>query len=73
MGSLMIRDLPDDLHRKLKMRAKKHHRSMNREAIAILQAVLREEEAVREVPPPYRGSVSLTRELIEKAKEDGRP
>jgi plasmid stability protein len=37
MPSLTLKDLPNKLHRKLKNRAKAHHRSLNKEVIATLQ------------------------------------
>jgi len=40
MATLTIRNLPDDLHRALRARAADHRRSINREAIACLEAVL---------------------------------
>ena len=38
MANLTIRNLPDDLHRKLKERAKRNRRSLNQEAIEELAA-----------------------------------
>ena len=40
MVNLTIRNLPDELHRKLKERARSNRRSMNQEAIAELAAFL---------------------------------
>ncbi|MDZ7685694.1 MAG: Arc family DNA-binding protein [Gammaproteobacteria bacterium] len=71
MASLVIKNLPEDLHAKLKARATQQHRSMTREAILLLETALREER-VSEVPPPYKGRVPLTRELIERGRQSGR-
>ena len=38
MPSLVIKDLPADLHRRLKAQAEANHRSMTKEAIALLEA-----------------------------------
>ena len=40
MPALLIKDLTEDLHRKLKEAAAKNHRSMNRQVIAILEEKL---------------------------------
>jgi plasmid stability protein len=57
--SITLKDLPRDLHRALKARAKAHHRSLNREVVATLRdatnqshlvdpaALIREARAVR--------------------------
>ena len=42
MPGLLIRDLPAELHRRLKRRATENHRSLTKEALAILEAALRE-------------------------------
>lgn len=39
MPDITIRDLPEDLHLWLKQSAASHHRSMNKEVIAALQAL----------------------------------
>ena len=41
MPTLTIIDMPPELHEKLKKRAERHRRSMNNEAIAILERVLK--------------------------------
>jgi plasmid stability protein len=37
MAALLIKNLPPPLHERLRRRAAEHHRSMNREVIAILE------------------------------------
>ena len=34
MATIVIRDLPDDLHERLKAQAKRNHRSLNKETVA---------------------------------------
>lgn len=40
MSILVIRDLPDEVHERLKRRAEQHRRSVNAEAIAALETVV---------------------------------
>lgn len=44
MATLTVRNLPEDLHRALKVRAARHNRSMEAEARAILEASVRTED-----------------------------
>lgn len=37
MATLTLKNVPDDLHRQLKARAERNHRSLNREAIRLLE------------------------------------
>lgn len=46
MPTITLRNVPEELHRRLKERAERHHRSLNREAIRCL------EEAVGGEPAP---------------------
>ena len=39
MPNITLKNIPNDLHRNLKSRAKAHHRSLNKEVIATLQAM----------------------------------
>ena len=40
MPTLTLKDVPDDLHARLRARAERHHRSLNREAIACLESAV---------------------------------
>lgn len=71
MPSLVIKNLPEELHVKLKEQAARHHRSMTREAIAILSDGVGKMNA-REMPAPYKGRFPITEELINAAKYEGR-
>lgn len=51
MSALLIKNMPQPLHERLRQRAVAHHRSMNREVIAILEREL-EGPLPAEVPPP---------------------
>ena len=40
MSGLLIKDFPPELHRRLKQEAARHHRSMTRQALALLEQAL---------------------------------
>lgn len=71
MPALVIKELPVELHRRLKDEAAQHHRSMTRQAIVILEQGL---HRVRPIPAfkAYKGSFPLTHEFINSAKREGR-
>ncbi len=71
MPGLLIKDFPPELHRKLKEQAVRHHRSMTKEVIVLLEQSLNV-TAVREFPPPLKGSFALTDAFIDQARRDGR-
>jgi hypothetical protein len=74
MPGLLIRDVPDDLHQKLKERAARNRRSMTREALVILETALSGTYAVEDInpPTPHHGRFLLTDEWIDQAKREGR-
>lgn len=72
MPGLVIKNLPPELHRELKERAARHHRSMTKEVLAMLERVLSEEAPLQEPPPPFKGRFTLTDKLVERAKREGR-
>lgn len=50
MATLTLKNVPDDLHRRLKARAERNHRSLNREAIRCLEAAVEPTSAVADDP-----------------------
>ena len=72
MPGLLIKDLPSELHRKLKEQAARHHRSMTKEALALLLTALEPTPEVRGLPPAVSGPSSAHNRLIDKAKRQGR-
>ena len=70
MASILIKDIPADLHDRLRRAAVCDHRSLNREVIALLEAALAERPV--ELPPPIRGAVPLTPDWLERAIREGR-
>lgn len=71
MPGLLIKELPSPLHRKLKEQAREHHRSMTREALAILESSLSQNERSK-VPRPFRGAFPITQKWLDKAIREGR-
>jgi len=71
MPALVIKNLPVDIHRRLKDDAQLHHRSMTQQAIVLLEHGL---HRVRQIPSltPYKGQFPLTNEFINEAKLAGR-
>ena len=79
MATLTLKDLPVDLHRKLKARAEQNGRSLNREVIECLEASFRAEridvDARIEEARAIRQSLThhLTDREITRLKRQGRP
>jgi len=59
MAAITLKNLPEALHSQLKQRARRHHRSLNGEVIAVLQeAVIADESAPRIWPSAGARSAS---------------
>ena len=71
MPALVIKDLPAEIHQRLKDEAAEHHRSMTQQAIVILEQGL---HRARPIPAfrAVRGAFPLTMDLIDAARRDGR-
>ena len=48
MATIVIKNLPETLHLQLKERARRHHRSLTKEAIALIESAVSQPAA----PPP---------------------
>lgn len=77
MPGLLIKNLPDELHRRLKARATAHRRSLQKEALVVLEEALHDSagpaslaEIDRLRAQPAR---PLSQELIDRARATGRP
>jgi len=76
MAGLLIKELPSELHRKLKKRAEANRRSLSSEAITILETALDD----RSGPPTLeqidklrvRGRRPLTQSIIDRARRRDR-
>ncbi len=76
MAALVIKSLPETLHRKLKEEAGRHHRSMTKEALCILEEKLASPASGApstppRLPRPHRGKFPLTDALIRRWKREG--
>ncbi len=59
MPGLLIKDFPPELHRRLKQEATRHHRSMTRQALALLEQAL---------AAPARGAADLLPDPLKPVK-----
>lgn len=80
MPSLTVRDIPDDVYRRLRNRAERHHRSMNGELLSILERALESRRLTAEEILTRASALrqriagpAITNELLAEAKEAGRP
>ncbi len=71
MASVLIKNLPDELHQQLKRRAQRHHRSLNKELIALIEVAL-QSRAVEELPEPVKLRKPLTQDMLDGARKEGR-
>ncbi len=71
MPTIVIKEFPTELHRQLKEDAERHHRSMTKHVVAILEANLRP-PAIRPYSPPVKLATPLTDAFLAKAKHWGR-
>ena len=74
MPGLLIKDFPPELHRKLKEEAARHHRSMTRQALMLLEASLSGESrnAASLLPKPIRTAKVLNGEEVVAIVREGR-
>lgn len=63
MPGLLIKDFPPELHRRLKQEAARHHRSITRQALALLEQALAApaRNAADLLPDPLKPLKSVTR------------
>jgi hypothetical protein len=72
MPSLVIKNLPPEVHRRLKEQAVKNHRSMTKQAIDILEKGSFLSSPVRKIKP-FKGRFILTEEFVNFAKRESLP
>lgn len=73
MTSLLIRNVPDRLKRRLQQRAKRNRRSMAKEALVLLEWALGEDqEPIVDPPEPFEGRFVPTSAWVERATRAGR-
>jgi len=74
-----LKNIPDEIYEKIKLRAQQHRRSVNSEIISILAAATalkrRSAEEILAVADELRSHTKgvLTDEFLQKAKRDGLP
>ena len=80
MPTITLKNIPADLHRKLKKRAEKHHRSLNKEIIATLKSTTAETHLINVdalIHEARAARSKFTREIstaeIDAWKRAGRP
>ena len=71
MPSLLIKNVPEELHRRLRDRAAREHRSLNKEVIVLIEQALGRGSATP-LPEPMPLRRTLTPTFILRAKRDGR-
>jgi plasmid stability protein len=73
MGTLVVKNLPEELHEKLKRQAKRNHRSVTKEVVHLIEAgVAAQRPKVRLSPPLKLKGGPVTIEEIEAAIAEGR-
>ncbi len=70
MPSLILRDIPEEVHRRLRERATQHRRSMTKEAVDILERDLLARAPVQ-LPPLLSTSTQISVEEIDRAIDEG--
>lgn len=74
MSGLLIKDFPPELHRKLKEEAARHHRSMTRQALALLEQALSSEtrNAAGLLPKPIKAAKPVAANDVVAIIREGR-
>jgi len=79
MPGLLIKDFPPELHRRLRQEAARHHRSMTRQALALLEQALTApaRDAADLLPDPLKPAKPVTAgdvvAVIRKNRDSDRP
>ncbi len=73
MSALLIRNLPPELHDRLKVLAQRNRRSLSEEAARLLeQAIAAQVPLASQAPIPFAGAFLLSDEWLDNAKSEGR-
>jgi plasmid stability protein len=73
MATLVIKNLPDELHARLKAQAQRHHRSVTKEVVTLIEQALAAPRGAPKLPPPIKlKGGPITIEEIEAAIAEGR-
>ena len=71
MPSLLIKNLPREVHEWIKREAEKNRRSMTQQVIVLFEETMHRFQPVH-LPPPAKTRTPLTLKFIDKAKRAGR-
>lgn len=73
MSTIVIKNLPDDLHASLKRQAERNHRSVTKEVVSLIEAGVNQKSRKWNLPPPLKlKGGPITIEEIEAAIAEGR-
>ena len=72
MASMLIKDVPPRIHSWIKARAQQHRRSMNQEALTILEQALDTPKRTAKLPPAVKPHKPIDHEWLLKATKEGR-
>ena len=73
MSALLIRNLPPEVHDRLKVLALRNRRSLSEEAARLLEeAIVAQMPFAAQPPTPFTGTFPLSDEWLEQAKNEGR-
>ncbi len=70
MPDILIKNIPLEVHERLKVRARKNRRPMTQELLVILDSTLQQEK--RQFPSPVAGNKPLTQSLVTRGIRGGR-
>ncbi len=77
MAGLLVKNLPEHIHLRLKARAALNRRSLSAEVIVMLERILDDRAGPRSIEEIDRlrvkGAAPLTQELLDEARDQGRP
>ena len=72
MSALLIRNLPPEVHERLRVLAQRNQRSLSEEAAHLLEAAIAAQmPLVAQPPTPFAGAFTLSDEWLEKVKSEG--
>ena len=73
MSALLIRNLPPEVHERLRVLAQRNRRSLSEEAAHLLEEAIAAQMPLAAQPPtPFAGAFPLSDEWLDKAKSEGR-
>lgn len=73
MSALLIRNLPPEVHERLRVLAQRNRRSLSEEAVHLLEeAIAAQRPLAAQLPTPFAGAFPLSDEWLEKAKSEVR-